>query len=301
MLTEKTKKYLSIAGLLYCSLILGTHYVITQQLAQSTDPIVLTGYRFLTAALPLFVYLLFIKKNPFTKIKPGLVLGFFLWLVFVLIAKGVTYTSASNAGFISGAFIVFVPILSYLFFRNLPKAYHYFVIAISLLGLYFLTGQLQRINVGDIMILFSALFTAVHLVSVSRYAKQGLDPVVLCFQQFAVVFALSFAFALVAGTNITFPSTQIVPLLFLGLFATLSAFFVQIISLKNASEITAAIILALQPVFAAIFAVLFNNESITAIQMFGGFLLLAATIINQVYPSVFRRSAEVLETIPEKV
>lgn len=294
MFTEKTIKYLSVAGLFYCSLLLGTHYVITQQLAQSTDAIVLTGYRFLIAALPLFLYLLFIRKNPFTKMKPGLVLGFFLWLVFILIAKGVTYTSASNAGFISGAFIVFVPVLSYLFFRHIPKIYHYFVIALSLLGLYFLTGQLQRINAGDIMILFSALFTAIHLVSVSHYAKQNLNPVVLCFQQFTVVFTLSFIYALIAGTSASFPMSQIIPLLFLGLFATLSVFFVQIVSLKNTSEITAAIILALQPVFAAIFAILFNNESITLIQMFGGFLLLSATIINQVFPSVFHRSAKII-------
>ncbi len=292
MTNEKSKTYLSIAGLFICTLLLGTHYVITKQLTQSTDAVVLTGYRFLIAGIPLFLYLLFARKNLFAKMKPGLVLGFFLWLVFVLIAEGLYFTSASNTGFISGAFIVFVPIFAYLFFRNIPKMYHFFVIGLSLLGLYFLTGQLQNINIGDVMILFSAVFTAVHLVLVSHYAKEDIDPTILCFQQFAVVFALSFLFAFLTGKNIAIPATQTLPLLFLGLFATLSVFFLQMISLRNVSEVTAAIILALQPVFAAVFAVLFGGESVTLIQTLGGALIFGAAIVNQLFSvSLWRKES----------
>jgi drug/metabolite transporter (DMT)-like permease len=158
-----------------------------------------------------------------------------------------------------------------------------------LIGLYFLTGQLHQINIGDVMILFSAIFTAVHLVMVSRYAKEHLDSVVLCFQQFAVVFVLSFLLALMTGKSIVVPTTQTFPLLFLGLFATLFAFFSQMVSLRYVSEITAALILALQPVFAAVFAVVFGGESITFIQVLGGSLLFAATIINQVFLIMFQK------------
>ena len=292
MVTEKFKKYFSIVGLFYCALILGTHYVITKQLTLTTDAIVLTGYRFLIAALPLFVYLLFIRKNPFKNIKFGLLLGFFLGLVFVLIAEGVHYTSASNAGFISGIFIIFVPIFAYWFFKRKPRGYLVVVIGLSLVGLYLLTGQLQRLNFGDFLILLSAVFTAVHLVLVSHYAKQDIDARVLCFQQFSMVAILSFAFALAMHKNIAFPTSQISPLLFLGLIATLSVFFVQMISLRYASAILASLILAIQPVFAAIFAVFVGGEIILPLQILGGSLLVAATVVNQLFPRFLREKTE---------
>ena len=289
MLTQKTKESLSVAGLIYCALLLGTHYVITKQLTQTTDAVVLTGYRFLIAAIPLFVYLLFIRKNPFKKMKPGLILGFFLGLAFISIAEGVRYTSASNAGFISGIFIIFVPIFSFLFFRKKSKLYYLWVLALSLLGFYFLTGQMHDITVGDLLILASAIFTAAHLVLMGHYAKQDLDARVLCFQQFFVVFVLSFAFALVTHTSMAAPTDQVAPLLVLGLAATLSVFFVQMISLRYASEITAALTLAIRPVFAAIFAVAWAGESITVLQMIGGSLLIGAMVVGQFLPGFFRK------------
>jgi drug/metabolite transporter (DMT)-like permease len=288
MYKEKLKRYLSIAGLFCCALILGTHYVITKQLALTTDAVVLTGYRFLIAALPLFFYLLWIKKNPFKNIKLGLILGFFLGLTFICIAEGVHYTSAANAGFISGVFIIFVPIFSYWFFRKQPRLYYLLVLGLSLLGLYFLTGQLQHLNIGDLFILASAIFTAIHLVLVSHYAKQDIDARVLCFQQFLVVFVLSLLFSLSMNKNLLVSTTQIVPLLFLGLIATLSVFFVQMISLRYASEMTAALILAIQPVFAAVFAVFWGGEIITLLQAVGGALLVLAVVFNQLFPIISR-------------
>jgi len=289
MLSQKSKHYLSLLGLFYCSLALGTHYIVTKQVANSIDSITLTAYRFLIAAIPLFVYLIIKRKNPFKQIKPGIILGFFLWLVFIAIAKGVQYTTATNAGFISGTFIIFVPILIYLIFKRAPKWFHFVSAIVALTGIYFLTGQLQKINVGDILILFSALATAIHMLLASKFAKQNLEPITLCFQQFTVVFLLSLIFTLINGASISIPSTQLGPLLFLGILPTLSVFFIQLLALKFTTETTAALIFSTQPIFAAAFAFLLGGEKMEFIQIFGGFLLVIAIIFNQLLQSNYQK------------
>ncbi len=278
-MTPKTKNYLSLLGLLYCAVMLGTHYIITKQISASVDFAMLTAYRFFIAAVPLYAYLVYIKKNPFQNLKPGIILGFFLWLVFILICVGLKYTTAINTGFISGIFFVFVPLVNYFIFKKKPKLYHIPVIFVSLCGLYLLTGGLSHMGTGDILILFSALFTAVHLLLVGHYSKKGLDPVVVCFQQFTVVFVLSLIFAIVTNKfSLHVAPDQIKSLLFLGIFPTLSVFFVQMVSLKRASEIMAAILLSLQPGFSAFFAYWLGEEKLVSLQWIGAALLFATAI-----------------------
>jgi drug/metabolite transporter (DMT)-like permease len=196
-----------------------------------------------------------------------------------LISVGLRYTTAINTGFISGIFFVFVPLVNYLIFKKRAKLSHIPVIIISLCGLYLLTGGLSNIGLGDILILLSAIFTAVHLLLVGHYSKQGLDPIVVCFQQFTVVFILSLIYALITSKfNLHVPVDQIKPLLFLGLLPTLSVFFVQMVSLKRASEITAAILLSLQPGFSAFFAYWLGQEKLVTMQWVGGVLLFLSAI-----------------------
>lgn len=272
---------LSILGLFYCTVVLATHYIITKQLSASIDTGTLTAYRFLVAAIPLYFYILYLGKKPFEHMKPGIILGFFIWLVFILIGVGLRYTSATNTGFISGLFFIFVPIVSYFVFKTRIRWIYIPIFLISSTGLYFLTGGLSDIGIGSFLILFSAIFTAVHVVLVGYFSKQGLDAAVLCFQQFFVVFVLSLVYALFThGFQLTIPDTeQIFPLLFLGLFPTLSVFFIQILSLKHSSEVTAAIILSLQPGFAAFFSFWLGGEKFSMFQLLGGVLLFVSTIL----------------------
>jgi drug/metabolite transporter (DMT)-like permease len=287
---KETLGALSVLGLFYCSIVLGTHYIITKQLSSSFDAGTLTAYRFLIAAIPLYFYILSKRKNPFENIKPGIVLGFFLWLVFILIAMGLKYTSATSAGFISGLFFIFVPIISYFVFKTRIKLVYFPIFIISSVGLYFLTGGLSQMGIGSLLILFSAIFTAVHVVLVGYFSKRGLDPAILCFQQFFVVFILSLISALATqGFRLDTPEiSQILPLLFLGLLPTFSVFFVQVLSLKYSSEITAAIILSLQPGFSAFFSYWLGGEMFTTFQLIGGVLLFVSAVLF----SYFKRNAE---------
>ncbi len=281
---DKKKEYASLFGLLYCSIILGTHYIVTKQVSASVDAPTLTAYRFLIAALPLFGYLIYKKKDPFANFKPGAILGFFLWLVFIMISLGLEYTSATNTGFISGIFFVFVPFVDYLIFKKRLQLFNLPIITLSLGGLYLLTGGLTHLSMGDILIFLSAICTAVHLLLVGYYSKQELDPVLACFQQFIMVFLLSILFAFArGGFHPLIPPAQIAPLLFLGLLATFSVFFVQMLSLKRASGTHGAVLLSLQPGFAAFFAYWLGGEKFSGLQLTGGLLLFVSAIIYSIF------------------
>jgi drug/metabolite transporter (DMT)-like permease len=292
-MTLKTKNYLSLLGLLYCAVMLGTHYIITKQISTSVDYAMLTAYRFLIAAIPLYFYLIYKKINPFQNLKPGIILGFFLWLVFILISVGLKYTSAINTGFISGIFFIFIPFVNYFIFRNKPRIYHIPIILVSIFGIYLLTGGIGHMGTGDILILFSALFTAIHLLLVGYYSKKGLNPVVVCFQQFLFVFLLSIVLALATDKfSINVAHNQIKSLLFLGLLPTLSVFFIQMVSLKRASEIMAAILLSLQPGFSAFFAYWLGEEKLASLQWVGGIILFSTAITYAVISKEFELMAK---------
>lgn len=112
----KLKTYISDLGLLYAAAVWGATFFIVKDSLKNVDPVVLVGDRFLLAAILLGTYLLFRRVNVFSHIKYGLILGIFLWLLYVPQTIGLKYTSAANSGFITGLFVAFVPIFAFLFF-----------------------------------------------------------------------------------------------------------------------------------------------------------------------------------------
>jgi drug/metabolite transporter (DMT)-like permease len=177
-------------------------------------------------------------------------------------------------------FFVFVPLINYLVLKKHLKLHFLPEIILSVCGLYLLTGGLNNLGLGDLLILLSAIFTSIHLILVGHYSKQGLDPFVACFQQFVVVALLSLILALSSDKfDLSVTASQIGPLLFLGIVPTLAVFFVQMLALKHAAEITGAILLSLQPGFAAFFSYWLGGERYVAWQWVGGILLFASAIV----------------------
>ena len=116
MFLTKYKNYLADLGLLYASAIWGTTFFIVKDTINYIDPVTLCAYRFFLAALILLPIILKTKKLPFSNLKEGLILGVFLWFIYVAQTIGLVYTSASNAAFITGLFVVFIPIFSLIIF-----------------------------------------------------------------------------------------------------------------------------------------------------------------------------------------
>ncbi len=269
-------------GLLYAAAIWGATFFIVKDVLAQIDPIVLVGYRFAFAGILLAGYLA-IKRTPMlTGLKDGIILGVILWALYIPQTIGLGYTSAANSGFITGLFVVIVPILAYALFRKKPSPWEAVALLLSLAGLWFLTGGISGMNFGDLITLIAAFFYALHLLYCDKYMKAGRDPIVISVQQFLLVGALSFATAWIFDLPFSMGDrTTILTVIFLTLLPTLSAFLIQLYAQKLTSPFRVSLIFALEPVFAAIFAWTLGGEQFVVRSAAGGLLIFIAMIVAE--------------------
>jgi drug/metabolite transporter (DMT)-like permease len=278
----KLRTYMADLGLLYSAAIWGSTFFVVKNSLASIDPVTLVAYRFLLAASLLAPVLLIAGKALFKDLKAGLILGFILWVLYVPQTIGLGITTASNSGFITGLFVAFVPVFSLVFLRKTPGAPKWIAVAISLTGLWILTGGVAGINAGDLLTIITAMACAAHLLYGDRCAKGGIDPYVLNFQQFAVAGLLSVVAAAVFGRPFTVATQGTIwVVVFLALFPTLSAFVIQLVAQKHTAAIKVSLIFTLEPAFAALFAWTVGGEAFAAHRAVGGSLIVAAIFLSE--------------------
>lgn len=279
---RRGKTLLADAGLLYAAAIWGATFFMVKGVLDHVSPLSLLGYRFLLSAVLILPIIIWQKRNPFKGWGRGLALGFFLWLIYVPQTVGLQYTTASNSGFITGLFIVFVPILGVLVFRQVPGPMKLFSVVMAVCGLWVLTGGIAGMNRGDALTLLAALGYAVHILLADRYMKGGMDPLVLSFQQFFLVGIFSFIAGAVLG--ISFDCKWVsawMTIVFLAVFPTVSAFLIQLVAQRFTTPIKVALIFSMEPVFAAVFAWTLGGESFVWTRALGGLLIVSAMVLSE--------------------
>jgi drug/metabolite transporter (DMT)-like permease len=275
------KTYLAHFGLFYSAAVWGSTFFIVKWCLLSINPVILVGYRFTLAAIILAGFLILRRKPLLAHLKEGLLLGLLLWLLYVPQTIGLGITTASNSGFITGMFVAFVPIFSFVIFHRAPPLTGIISACVSLSGLWFLTRGLQTVNCGDLLTIVTAMAYAIHILLIDRFVKGGADPYLLSFQQFLFV---GFA-SLIVGFIFKLPFTQsstglIWVIFFLALFPTLSAFVVQLVAQKFISPIRVSLIFAFEPVFAGLFAWTLGREPFAPHRAVGGLLVFLALVIS---------------------
>lgn len=275
-------RILAEIGLLYAAAIWGATFFIVKDILTQIDPIVLVGYRFAFAGIMLAGYLAIRRIPLLPGLKDGIILGLILLALYVPQTIGLRYTSAANSGFITGLFVVIVPILAYSLFHKKPSRWEAVALILSLAGLWFLTGGVSGMNFGDLITLLAAFFYALHLLYCDKYMKSGRDPIVISAQQFLLVGVLSFATAWVFDLPFSMGDrTTILTVIFLTLLPTLSAFLIQLYAQKLTSPFRVSLIFALEPVFAAIFAWTLGGEEFVIRSAAGGLLIFIAMIVAE--------------------
>ena len=284
--TDTTKrpapKLLADLGLVYASAIWGSTFILVKSSLDSLDPVTLVAYRFLLASALMGGYLLWRRKPLFRNFMPGLILGVVQMFLYIPQTIGLKFTTAANSGFITGLFVAFVPPLSLLIPRQKPRPAQWAAIAISLVGLWLVTGGVDSVNVGDLITLSAAFTYALHVMLTDRYARDT-DHEQLVFQQFLVVGALSLAVAAVFGLPLGVPDLKAGGVIvFLALFPTLSAYLVQVKAQMVTSPIRVSLIFALEPVFAGVFAWTVGREAFEPLNALGGLLIFLAVVVSTV-------------------
>ncbi len=191
------------------------------------------------------------------------------------------YTTAGKAGFITGMYVILVPILGILF-RHKAGWQRWAGAVLSLVGLYFLSVKgAVRINKGDILVLLSALFWALHVIAISYFSPK-VNALKLAFTQYLFCGILSLASAFILEDIQT--TTLIlawIPVFYGSVFAVGIAYTIQVYAQKKVHPAHAAIILSLEGVFAVIGGWLILGESLGVKGLIGCALMLAGMFISQ--------------------
>jgi len=267
-------------SLLLVTLVWGSTFIVVKWAIIDLPPFPFLTIRFTLA----FVSLLpFIKWQHFNKkiVLIGLGIGVFLFSGYAWQTIGLQYTSASNAGFITGLSVVFVPALLALTTRSLPHPTFLLGVLSALVGLAFLSlSNDLRLNHGDLFVLVSASSFALHILLVGRYSKT--DAVLLAAAQILSVALLSAAACLISPQ----PPSHFTPNAWLGLLltaipATSLAFFIQTKMQQFTSPSHTALIFASEPVFAAVAAFLLAGETLTLRGYLGAGLVLIGILVAE--------------------
>jgi drug/metabolite transporter (DMT)-like permease len=204
---------------------------------------------------------------------------------------GLLFTSPTNSGLITGLFVVFAPLADRLLFGANLSRQVVLAVALSLVGMVLLAGGgPEGANWGDLLTLLCAAALGLHIALLSRYAASH-DAGALTLAQILSM-ALLFFIVWPFFATVTFPPCEVwVALLVTGLLASAGAFLVQTTVQQHIPAARTAIILTMEPVFAALFGYWLAGDRLVADQIFGALMILSALVIGEVLP-VLRRASK---------
>jgi drug/metabolite transporter (DMT)-like permease len=201
---------------------------------------------------------------------------------------GIVYTTAGNAGFITGLYVILVPVFG--IFTGQKAGVNLWGGAIlATFGLYFLSvTENFSVSKGDLLVLIGAIFWAVHVLY-TGWLSPRTSALRLAITQYTVCAVLSFLSAFLFESN-TFAGiyNAAIPLLYGGLLSVGVAFTLQIIGQKKAPPAHTAIILSLEAVFALIGGMMILSETMSDRKWVGCGMMLCGMILSQV--NSFRKS-----------
>ena len=195
---------------------------------------------------------------------------------------GIQYTTAGKSGFITGLYVVLVPVLGLAIGRKTSTG-TWIGVLLAAIGLYLLsfTGVFT-ISKGDMIVLGGTVFWAIHVLLISGLIHRT-DGVLLAMVQFAACSLLSFAAALIfEKIEIAGIMAAAVPILYGGLMSVGIAYTLQVIAQRRTPPAHAAIILSLETVFAALGGWIALGEIIPARGLAGCALMLIGIVVSQV-------------------
>ncbi|MBP9804404.1 MAG: DMT family transporter [Candidatus Accumulibacter sp.] len=213
-------------------------------------------------------------------------LGVLLMLGATLQQIGITATTVTNAGFLTALYVPLVPLLAWLILRTRP---HWSVWPTSigcLAGTWLLSGA-QEVNpaLGDVWVIASSVFWALHVLFVGRIAERVAAPFLVACGQFLVCGLISL---LGAGLSETITLTGIrqalLPIVYAGIVSVAIGFTAQVVGQRYAQAADAAIILSAETVFAALFGFLLLGDRLNASGLAGCALILICIIAVQIAP-----------------
>lgn len=286
----RSSRWKSDGVLFLASLIWGFAFVAQRKGMEHIGPFLFNGLRFFLGAVVLVPFLK-MRSGSFPLItsfkinfhKKFIILGLLLFGGASLQQVGIVTTTAGKAGFITGLYVILVPILG-IFFSKKTHIYTWIGALLAVLGLYFLSIKSDlSIATGDLLVLVGAFFWASHVLMIDHLTQDN-DPLWLAFTQFMICSLISMVVAVWKEPIVwDYIRQASVPILYAGILSSGVAYTLQVIGQKEAHPSHAAIILSLESPFAALGGWLLLHEHLTTREFMGSILMLAGMLVSQMY------------------
>ncbi len=280
--------------LLLVALIWGSAFVAQAHAKVGVEPYTFTGVRFLLGTLIIAPFAWRdLRRVSRRELPPGrrewlgvLGLGLLLMLGAVFQQIGINGTTVTNAGFLTALYVPLVPLISWLLLRARP---HWSVWPTSLgclVGTWLLSGAEQvAISSGDLWVIASSLFWALHVLLVGRVADRLAAPFLVAAGQFLVCGVACLLWA-VFTESISLAGIRLaaMPILYTGIISVGIAYTGQVVGQRYAEAADAAIILSAETLFAALFGFLLMGDRLSTAGLAGCALILVCILAVQLMP-----------------
>ncbi|EKF18046.1 DMT family transporter [Nitratireductor pacificus] len=272
--------------------------------AQSTamsviGPLLFIGLRFAIASISMLPFAIWEARRSPAALgsrdwRNFAVIGLLLFAGMTAQQVGLLTTTVTNSGFLTGLYVVMVPFLAVILFRQWPHAVVWPAALSALAGIWLLSGAGSvAFQPGDWLTIVCAAFWALQVIMIARSAANTGRPVTLAVTQFTVTAVLALGIAL-AIEPIEFAAIRLAlpEILYAGIFSGGIAFTLQVVGQRYTTAPQAAIFLSTEAVFAALFGALFLGERLPPLGLAGCALIFAAILAVEIIPALrARRSA----------
>ncbi|MCV0380188.1 DMT family transporter [Nitratireductor sp.] len=278
----------------------GMGFVAQSTAMDAIGPFLFIGLRFAIACLSVLPFALWESRRSTASLtvldkRNFVVIGVLLFAGMAAQQVGLLTTTVTNSGFLTGLYVVMVPFLAVLLFRQWPHRIVWPAALSALAGIWLLSGAGKvSLQIGDWLTILCALFWALQVIMIGRSASHTGRPVTLSVTQFGVTAVIALAIAAfiepidLAAIRIALPE-----ILYAGVFSGGIAFTLQVIGQRYTTAPQAAIFLSTEAVFAALFGAIFLGERLPPLGLAGCGLIFAAILAVEIVPAIRSRRRSV--------
>lgn len=269
----KNKKTLAISSLVLSALFFGGTFIVVKNLLDDFSPTNIVFLRYGIAS----ILFLFTGGIPSARtIKPGLLMGVFLWVGYVTQTQGLVTTSTINSGVVTGFYIVLTPIFSKIINKTSISSKSYLFSLTGFLGIFLIASNSYDQLFGNLFTVVCATGYALHIVMVERYIKdQNISQLMFVQSLIGALLCLPF----LNFDQFSFKIQYLIPILFLGFVVNFAAFYLQLFGQKIINASTAALLLSLEAIFALIIGILYVGEILNIVNWAGVILVLMSIFL----------------------
>ena len=288
-MNDRQKTLRACGALLLTAIIWGVAFSAQQKMSEHLGPFTCNALRFIvatTAMLPFMHRENRQKKTPVNQADAGagMLVGAILFLAAFCQQAGVKEAGAGKAGFVTALYVVLVPLLGALLFRQRTRLSTWLALVIALPGLYLLCiplGERFVIETCDLWLIVGALMWAFHILCTDRFAHRT-TALKLCVIQFAVASVLNLLCAVIfeeISLHRILPA--LLPILYCGIFSNGVGYYLQTVGQMHAKPAHAALILSLESVFSVLGGAVLLGERMSVQGYIGCALMLLAVLLSQ--------------------